>query len=172
MSSHNKPRAAGCSCVSDPFADLPPDLRPDTVDRAEKTRRFGLRTVTCPVCGAVYTTNRNTDVCIDCEKKGLKEPLRQEGAKGIVLTIKVLGPGCANCQRLEEIASQELENIKADHPDVEGEVQKVTDVSVFMQYGLLITPGLVINEKLVCAGQQPAARTIMGWLNDALGVAS
>jgi hypothetical protein len=58
-----------CSCIKDPFLDLPPELRP----RARKTMD-GLRKVTCPGCGLVYSTNRKTDLCLDCEKKGVRPP--------------------------------------------------------------------------------------------------
>lgn len=53
-----------CTCVQDPFASLPPELRPRPVKSD-----FGLRKVICPNCGFVYLTNRKTDLCIDCEKK-------------------------------------------------------------------------------------------------------
>jgi len=56
-----------CTCVQDPFASLPPELRPQPVKR-----NFGLHKVTCPNCGFVYWTNRKTDLCVDCEKKGVK----------------------------------------------------------------------------------------------------
>jgi hypothetical protein len=55
-----------CSCTSDPFADLPPELRP-----RPKPRMGNLRQVTCPGCGLKYWTNRSTDLCPDCEKKGV-----------------------------------------------------------------------------------------------------
>ena len=60
-------RPADCACVRDPFADLPPELRPQT-----KPRMGNLRQVTCPGCGLQYWTNRSTDLCMDCEKKGIK----------------------------------------------------------------------------------------------------
>jgi hypothetical protein len=53
-----------CSCVQDPFAALPPELRPKS-----KPTMGGLRKVTCPGCGLSYWTNRATDLCVDCEKK-------------------------------------------------------------------------------------------------------
>ena len=56
-----------CTCVQDPFATLPPELRPKPVHRD-----FGLRRVKCPNCGFIYWTNRKTDLCTDCEKKGVK----------------------------------------------------------------------------------------------------
>ena len=58
-----------CTCVQDPFTALPPELRP----RSKKTMG-NLRKVTCPGCGLVYWTNRATDLCIECEKKGVKLP--------------------------------------------------------------------------------------------------
>jgi len=45
------------------FGALPPELRP------RPKKNSGLRKVTCPSCGLVYRTNRDADVCIDCEKK-------------------------------------------------------------------------------------------------------
>jgi len=53
-----------CTCVTDPFAGLPPELKPRPRDT-----KAGLRKVTCPGCGLVYWTNRKTDLCVDCEKK-------------------------------------------------------------------------------------------------------
>jgi len=62
-------RPADCACVRDPFADLPPEMRP-----RRKPRMGNLRQVTCPGCGLKYWTNRSTDLCMDCEKKGVKIP--------------------------------------------------------------------------------------------------
>jgi hypothetical protein len=55
--------------VQDPFADLPPELRPRQVQKIG-----GLRKVTYPGCGLVYWTNRATDLCVECEKKGVRIP--------------------------------------------------------------------------------------------------
>lgn len=51
-----------CTCVPNPFASLPPELRPRP---APKTG--GLRQATCPGCGKEYLTNRSADRCFDCE---------------------------------------------------------------------------------------------------------
>ena len=56
-----------CSCMPDPFNNLPPELRPRPKDVLS-----GLRKVKCPACGFDYWTNRDTDLCIDCEKKGVR----------------------------------------------------------------------------------------------------
>ena len=57
-----------CTCVTDPFSGLPPELR-----QRPRNSMGGLRKVTCPGCGLVFWTNRNTDLCIDCEKKGVRQ---------------------------------------------------------------------------------------------------
>lgn len=62
-------KLSGCACSQDPFAALPPELRPKS-----KPKIGGLRKVTCPGCGLVYWTNRATDLCVDCEKKGVELP--------------------------------------------------------------------------------------------------
>lgn len=53
-----------CTCIQDPFAALPPELRP-----TRQRKEYLLRKVTCPRCGLVYRTNRASDLCIDCEKR-------------------------------------------------------------------------------------------------------
>ncbi len=80
-----------------------------------------------------------------------------------MLNIKVLGPGCANCGKVETIARQAVTSL-----GVEAQVEKVTNRTEFAQYGLLATPGLVINEKLVCGGRIPEEAEVITWLADAL----
>jgi len=80
-----------------------------------------------------------------------------------MLTIKVLGSGCANCKRLEQIAHKVVTDM-----GVEAEVIKVTDYNDIMAYNVLSTPGLVINEKVVSTGRIPAPAEVTTWLADAL----
>ena len=56
-----KGSSASCSCVSDPFASLPSELRP-----RPQPKKGGLRQLSCPGCGQNYWTNRETNVCIKC----------------------------------------------------------------------------------------------------------
>jgi small redox-active disulfide protein 2 len=81
-----------------------------------------------------------------------------------MLTIKVLGPGCANCRKLEEIA-----RAAAAAAGVEAEVVKVTDMQQIVGYGVLKTPGLVIDGKLVCSGRVPSTEDVAGWIAAAQG---
>ena len=58
-----------------------------------------------------------------------------------MLVVKVLGSGCANCKKVEQVARQALEAL-----DVEASIVKVTDYAKIMQYPIMATPGLVINQ--------------------------
>jgi small redox-active disulfide protein 2 len=80
-----------------------------------------------------------------------------------MLTIKILGSGCSNCKRVEAIARQAAEMMS-----LQAEFFKVTDYKQIMEYNILSTPGLVINEKLVCAGRIPNPAEVTTWLADAL----
>jgi hypothetical protein len=86
-----------------------------------------------------------------------------------MLSIKVLGPGCKNCERLEGHSLEAAELFGQHHPDVELTVEKVTDPARFLDYGLLKTPGLVINENLVSSGRIPTPDQIVSWLEAAIG---
>lgn len=79
-----------------------------------------------------------------------------------MLSIKVLGPGCANCAKVEQITRQAVASLS-----LEAKVEKVTDREMWQQYGLLYTPGLVVNEKLVCGGRIPSVAEVTTWLADA-----
>lgn len=79
-----------------------------------------------------------------------------------MLSIKVLGPGCANCRKLEEIAREAVAAV-----GVEAEISKVTDMQQIIAYDVLKTPGLVINEKLVSSGRIPTAQSVAEWIRAA-----
>lgn len=76
-----------------------------------------------------------------------------------MLTVKILGSGCANCKKLEVVARE-----AATASQVEAEFLKVTDMQQIMAYDLLSTPGLVINEKLVSSGRIPTVAEVQRWL--------
>lgn len=80
-----------------------------------------------------------------------------------MLTIKILGSGCANCKRVEQIAHKVITDM-----GIEAEVIKVTDYNDIMAYNVLSTPGLVINEKVVSTGRIPTPAEVTTWLANAL----
>ena len=79
-----------------------------------------------------------------------------------MLTIKVLGPGCDNCKKVEAVAKQAVASLA-----LEATVIKVTDYKDIKAYNILSTPGLVVNEKVVCAGRIPNAAEVTTWLVNA-----
>lgn len=80
-----------------------------------------------------------------------------------MLTIKILGSGCENCKKVESIARKAVIDLA-----VEAKVIKVTDYKDIMAYKIMSTPGLVINEKVVCAGRIPSPAEVTTFLTNAL----
>ncbi len=76
-----------------------------------------------------------------------------------MLSIKVLGPGCDNCKKVEQIAHEAVDALGA-----EAYIEKITEYAEIHKYPILATPGLVVNEKLVSAGRIPAENEIAAWL--------
>lgn len=77
------------------------------------------------------------------------------------MEIKVLGPGCPNCQELERRVKQALNDLK-----VEAKVIKVTDFKDIVKY-IMMTPGVVINEKVKHSGKPlPKVEQIKVWINE------
>ncbi len=79
-----------------------------------------------------------------------------------MLTIKVLGPGCENCKKVEAVARKVVATLA-----LEAQVIKVTDWPEIKKYPILSTPGLVVNEKLVCAGRIPNEAEVTTWFANA-----
>ena len=80
-----------------------------------------------------------------------------------MLSVKVLGSGCENCKKVEGIARKVVMTM-----GIQAEVIKVTDWAEIKKYPILGTPGLVINEKVVCAGRIPSEAEVTIWMVNAL----
>lgn len=79
------------------------------------------------------------------------------------MIIKILGPGCARCQQLEKTAREVVKELA-----IEATVEEVKDMKKIMQYPILTTPGLVINEKLVVSGRVPSKTEVITFITTAL----
>ncbi len=77
------------------------------------------------------------------------------------MKIKILGPGCKNCEKLE----QEVKNALAEL-NMPADVEKVEDMNIIMDYDVLMTPGLVINEKVKVSGKVPKQEQIKKWIQE------
>ena len=80
-----------------------------------------------------------------------------------MLNVKILASGCANCKKLEAVASDAAAQL-----GIEAEFVKVTDVGQMLAYDFLATPALVIDEKVVCSGKIPAVSDVQGWMKAVL----
>jgi len=76
-----------------------------------------------------------------------------------VKDIKILGPGCPRCDQVAAAAKQ-----AADRLGIEYELEKIKDISLFPSYGLMLTPGLVVDGELVIQGKVPTVDEIKGLL--------
>ena len=79
------------------------------------------------------------------------------------MKIKVLGPGCARCHQLEQTTREVVKELGID-----ADIEDVKDVKKIMEYPILTTPGLVIDEKLVCSGRVPSKSEVTTFITTAL----
>jgi len=79
------------------------------------------------------------------------------------MKIKVLGPGCARCNQLEQTAREVVKELGID-----ASIEEVKDIKKIMEYPVLTTPGLVVNEELVCSGRIPNKAEVTQFIINAL----
>lgn len=78
-----------------------------------------------------------------------------------MLEIKVLGTGCARCKELERMCY----DVAAEN-NITADIQKVTELKNIMSYGIMQTPGLVINGVVKLSGKLPTASTLLNWMKE------
>lgn len=78
------------------------------------------------------------------------------------MLIKILGPGCKNCETLERRTREAVEELGLD-----ATIEKVTDYGQIVGYGVMKTPGLVVDEQVVVSGHVPTSAAIADLLSPA-----
>ena len=94
-------------------------------------------------------------------KKFRGETFEMEKHQG--LEVKILGPGCPNCDKLEQM----IFRVMADS-NMAGDVEHVRDLAEIANYGLVPTPALVINGEIKSSGRLPQERQVLQWLKEAV----
>ena len=79
------------------------------------------------------------------------------------MKIKILGTGCAKCHQLEQTTRQAVKELAID-----ATIEEVKDMKKIMEYPILTTPGLVVNEHLVCSGRIPTKSEVTQFIINAL----
>ena len=79
------------------------------------------------------------------------------------MKIKILGTGCAKCHQVEQITRQVVKELAID-----ATIEEVKDMKKIMEYPILTTPGLVVNEELVCSGRIPTKSGITQFVINAM----
>jgi len=78
------------------------------------------------------------------------------------MEIKILGPGCPRCGEVEKRVINALAEL-----NVAAAVEKITDIKRIMSSGIIATPGLVIDGKIVSSGRLPRVEEIKAWIGEA-----
>lgn len=76
------------------------------------------------------------------------------------MEIKILGPGCINCEKVEKLVREAVAEV-----GVAAEVEKVSDIMKIAKYGVFGTPAVVVDGQVKSVGKIPKKEEILGWLS-------
>lgn len=77
-----------------------------------------------------------------------------------MISVKILGTGCTKCQKLEAKVRELV-----DQNNIDAVVEKVTDINEMLNYGIMMTPGFIVNEEVMSVGIIPKEDQILKWIN-------
>ena len=77
------------------------------------------------------------------------------------MKIKILGTGCPKCKKLNELTEEIISEL-----GISAEIIKVTDINKIIDYGVMVTPALVINGDVKVAGKMPGKQEITDWIKE------
>ncbi|MGB9696527.1 MAG: thioredoxin family protein [Ignavibacteria bacterium] len=78
-----------------------------------------------------------------------------------MLDIKIFGPGCINCEKLYELCNEVV-----SENNLAAKIEKIVDRDRFLDYGIMLTPALIVNNKVLIQGKIPTKSTLLHWLKD------
>jgi small redox-active disulfide protein 2 len=129
--------------------------RPDEEIKAELMQRLGKSNYIAPAAEAAYEAAFFREY-----QKSIGEPIPEEASGA--LQIKVLGPGCASCDQLEK----DLMTVMAEL-NLSADLDHVRDIKEIACYGVMGSPALVIDGKVVAVGRVPPKSQLKEWLRTA-----
>jgi small redox-active disulfide protein 2 len=80
------------------------------------------------------------------------------------MNIKILGTGCPNCLKLAEMCQEAVAELGVD-----AQIEKITDTNRFPDFGVWLTPGVIINDQVKLQGKMPTIATLKGWIKAEAG---
>jgi small redox-active disulfide protein 2 len=75
------------------------------------------------------------------------------------MEIKILGPGCSSCQKVEKLVRETVTEI-----DIAADIEKVSDIEKIVKYGVFSTPAVVVDGKVKSVGKIPGKKELLAWL--------
>ena len=76
------------------------------------------------------------------------------------MDIKVLGSGCKKCKQTQQVIDETLKK-----HNLKGKTVKIEDIAEIMKYDVMVTPAIVINEKVISVGKIPTEKEILSWFD-------
>ena len=110
-----------------------------------------------------YIPAEATELYREALRREIRKQRGEKIASGSGLAIRILGPGCVSCNKLNTLVIEALQRL-----GIAADVEHVNDLDEIWRYGVTQTPALIINEKVKSSGRMPTPAQIEEWLQDEL----